>query len=128
MSPVGNLKSSELLQQKTMMGQRSTALDALSRTKTRKISPKHKFDHKPDDVFTKEEMEDLDTQYLMGYVDWSADKFGYFRTFKNVFGKYVFKQSIYQFFYNIGLAIGTFFMSKVIMPKICNYAGFPRLL
>ena len=63
-------------------------------------------------ALNEEEIKDLDAQYLMGYLSWVSNRFSLWIAFKKFFAWNLFNQSVEKVFFNIGFAIGCFFMKK----------------
>ena len=76
----------------------------------------------------KEDQENLNNQYVMGYFDWYWKKYGFFKTFMNFFAKKMVNDIIYSIFYNGGMAIGSYWMVKHGLPKFANWIKFPLLI
>jgi hypothetical protein len=64
----------------------------------------------------------------MGYFDWYWKKFGFFKTFLDFFGKKMVNDIVYQVFYNGGMAVGAYLMTKHWLPKIAERLKFPQLI
>ena len=72
-----------------------------------------------------DEIKELDTQHVMGYISWINGRFGAWVVFKTFFAKSMFNQTVEKVFFQIGFAIGTFFMSKFWLKEIISTMNLP---
>ena len=60
---------------------------------------------------------DLDNTHFLGYFKWYWGHNGFFKAFKDFFGKRILYGCIFAIFNSIGSAVGAFFFKKLVLMK-----------
>ena len=68
----------------------------------------------------REDDQRMDNKYVIAYLNWYSTKHGLWNTFNEFFAQSLGTKIVYSIFFNIGSAIGWFFMKNHLLPKICE--------